>query len=237
MQIPFLHQQIILETEKLRDTHRSMMMHESTIPTAEMESFLQQLRKIYGIALQLGNENALQQLNEIHLANAQQFAAKELENEAAKVREAQNLASIKTDIPPENKQPEENRVAAPPAKNIAAKENTTPSGQTVAKKFTEHATLGNKIAGTDSHKRLSDNLKLPVKDIHAAIGINEKFQFISQLFHGDSNKYNQFIQEMNNCPSVELAHDTIKQIADTNRWENQPTAKHLIELIERKFTA
>jgi hypothetical protein len=243
MQIPFLHQQLILETERLRDMHRSMMMHESAIPSGETEALLQQLRKIYGIALQLGNENALQLLNEIHLANSQQFAAKEIENESVKsvekIREPemQEKTIDKTaDMPVAVQQP----VESPVAKQVNAQPvNAAPnvqSARTVAKKFAEPSTLAEKIAGNESQRRLSDNIKIPVKDINAAIGINEKFQFINQLFHGDSNRYNQFITELNNCPTADEAHNSIQKMSDANQWNDAPIARHFIEVVERRFS-
>ena len=231
MQIPFLHQQIILETERLRDLHRSMMMHNSAIPASEMENFLQQLRKLYEISLQLGNENSLQLLNEVFLASQQhtKYSQPQHQEEQKNIQQA-----IVT------KQPE-SPVIASAVTNIHAESipvqpvSNNSFGQTVGKKFTEQSTVGGKIAGADNQKRFSDNIKLPVSDINSAIGINEKFQFINQLFHGDSQKYTQFISELNNCPSADVARRSIQQIAESNHWETIPVAKHFIDVIERRF--
>src|SRR3569832_2302432 len=92
MQIPFLHQQIILETERLRDMHRSMMMHNAAIPSSEMEAFLKLLRKLYEVSLQLGSENSIQLLNEVHLAHAMSAA-----NNAT-----ESLAKAPVNLRPEN---------------------------------------------------------------------------------------------------------------------------------------
>ena len=70
MQILLLHQQILLQTERLRELHRSLMLHTSAIPSEEMESLLQEIRTLYNLALQLNNDNALKLLNDVQLAVA-----------------------------------------------------------------------------------------------------------------------------------------------------------------------
>ncbi len=239
--------------------HRSMMMHNSAIPASEMEAFLQHLRKLYEVALQLGNENAIQLMNEIHYANEQKF-----KHQASEVAQNVNQPSAQTIIQPVpstvqnpvaqisepvvtvNEIPEtpvsvqqqvsESNTQTQTRQPIAAIDNhpVNEVRQTVAGKFTESPTIGDKIAGTEQ-KRFSDNIKLPVKDINAAIGINEKFQFINQLFHGDSQKYTQFVSELNSCASADLAKQSIKQIAVANHWDTIPVAKHFMEVVERRF--
>src|SRR4051812_1991549 len=109
------------------------------------------------------------------------------------------------------------------------------NGQTVGNKFSGTSSIADKMAGNDVTKRFSENIKLPVSDINAAIGINEKFQFINQLFHGDSQKYSQFVNELNNCPTADVAKNAIQKIAAVNHWESIPVAKHFIEVVERRF--
>lgn len=249
MQIPLLHQQILLETERLRDLHRSIMSHSSPVPAAEMENLLQEIRNLYNLVLQLNNENALQLLNEVQLAVTQQVPQ----------FSKSSLQSSEDSVPVNSVKPEEIRIKTPEDKISeirqqppANADDKTPEKKrlvsdihemfhdapTVANRFSDHQTIAEKIAGNDSMKRVSDNLKTSVKDIKAAIGINEKFQFINQLFNGDAKNYHAVIDKLNESPSADIAMNYVKEISDSNNWESHPaSAKSFIEIIERRFSA
>lgn len=253
MQIPLLHQQIILQTERLRDLHRSIMQHSSPAPSAEMENLLQEIRKLYTLALELNNENALQLLNEIHLASAKISIPVSVAPPTENI--SQNIEGIKAkiEIPPaleaikEIQQISENLLqnnnhsienSSEKKRNATDVNERFQDSHTVAAKFTDHPTVADKIAGHDGMKRISDSLKTPIKDIKAAIGLNEKFQFINNLFHGDAQKYNAFIDELNSSPSSELAMNNIHKISDSNNWEaHASSAKSFMDIIERRFSA
>ncbi len=249
MQILLLHQQILLETERLRDLHRSIMSHSSPVPAAEMENLLQEIRNLYSLALQLNNENALQLLNEI------QMAANQLVLPLSK----SSLQSAENTVPFQRIEPDETLVNDPkdsipemvPSSVSYIKEKPLEKkhiasdihemfhdSPTIAKRFSDHQTLAEKIAGNGNMKRVSDNQKSSVKDIKSAIGLNEKFQFINQLFNGDAKKYHSVIDELNTSTSVDIALNSIREISDFNNWESHPaSAKSFIEIVERRFSS
>ncbi len=248
MQIPLLHQQILLETERLRDLHRSVMSHSSPVPAAEMENLLQIIRQLYGLVLQLNNENALQLLNEVQLAVVQQMPTiskaslqSAIEPSPIQTKKQEEIPSMAAEekmddvkpyfqSPPEDKSPEKKHIVS----DIHEMFHDAP---TVANRFSDHQTIAEKIAGNEIKKRVSDNLKSSVKDIKSAIGINEKFQFINQLFNGDAKKYHTIIDEINASPTAEIAMNNIREISDSNNWESHPvSAKVFLEIIERRFS-
>ena len=249
MQILLLHQQILLETERLRDLHRSIMSHSSPVPAAEMENLLQEIRNLYSLALQLNNENALQLLNEIQMAANKQILpfskSSLLSSENSEPFLSKKPEEIQVDVP-EDTIPE---VVQPPVSNISEKHPEKKhlvsdihemfhDAPTIAKRFSDHQTLAEKIAGNGSLKRVSDNQKTSVKDIKSAIGLNEKFQFINQLFNGDAKCYHSVIDELNKSSSIDIALNSIKEISDSNNWESHPaSAKSFIEIVERRFSS
>jgi hypothetical protein len=177
----------------------------------------------------------MQLMNDVQLAHAQvisQSVQAESTPQAKIETQVTNNTSAEVKQPIQEKPVAHTPVQAPSAPSQPVAQN----GQTVAKKYAEPNTLGEKIGGHDT-KRLSDNIKLPVTDINSAIGINEKFQFINQLFQGDTNKYTQFIQQLNKCQSAADARTTLSEMADANHWENVPSAKQFIDVVERKFSA
>jgi hypothetical protein len=248
MQIPLLHQQILLQTERLRDIHRSLMTHSTPVPAAEMEILLQEIRNLYNLALQLNNENALQLLNEVQLAVTQSLPASsksvlQQSPEPTTVSEvkSEEIQKIKTenivaeDLPPvtaKSDEPvaEKKRIVA----DIHEMFHDTP---TLANKFSDHQTIAEKIAVNGTTTRISDQLRTPVKDIKAAIGINEKFQFINNLFNGDAKKYHTAVDQLNASPDGATAMNYIKDLSDSNNWESHAaSAKSFIEIIERRFS-
>jgi hypothetical protein len=111
------------------------------------------------------------------------------------------------------------------------------SAQTVAHNFEDHVTLADRIAKTQTSHSVSDHLhKIPVKDIKAAIGLNEKFQFINQLFNGDSQKYNASVDHLNSCGSSNRAQEFMNTISQEYNWEKQPSIASLfMDIVERRF--
>ena len=112
--------------------------------------------------------------------------------------------------------------------------SSTPS---IAHNFEDHQTLGGRIAMNNNSHSVSDHLhKIPVKDLKAAIGLNEKFQFINQLFNGDSQKYNASVNHLNSCGSANNAQEFMKNISVDYNWEKQPSIASLfMDIVERRF--
>ncbi|MBK6399403.1 MAG: hypothetical protein IPP27_11830 [Bacteroidetes bacterium] len=111
------------------------------------------------------------------------------------------------------------------------------SSPSIAHKFEDHETLADRIAMNQSSHSVSDHLhKVPVKDLKAAIGLNEKFQFINQLFNGDSQKYNSSVEHLNTCGSSNKAQEFMKTISLDYNWEKQPSVASLfMDIVERRY--
>jgi len=66
-------------------------------------------------------------------------------------------------------------------------------------------------------KELGSILKeSPVKDLKKAIGINDRFVFIEELFRGDEIMYERSIKTINS-----IQHFSRSRILDTKRIENK----------------
>ncbi len=246
MKIPLLHQQIILQTEKLRDLHRSIMMQSPPADAAEIENLLREIRSLYSIALELSNENAIQLLNQLQVAVNQNVsplvAVKDI------VQETQSPVSVRENREVMHSEPVIKPMAvfsnelSEKTQSVTTKQNghhdAFKESPTLAGSFEDHQTLGEKIAAREMKKTVSENLKIPVKDIKSIIGLNEKFQFINFLFDGDTGKYNTAIDVINSSNTAEEALEKLKDIAESKKWNPQtPSAKTFFEIIERRFYA
>ena len=73
----------------------------------------------------------------------------------------------------------------------------------------------------------------PIPDIGAAIGINEKFRYIRELFDGNSTLYNKTINSLN---TVESEADAISYLQNNFSWDmEEKMAKRLLDLTRRKL--
>ena len=103
------------------------------------------------------------------------------------------------------------------AKKPAVKERKEP-------KKTADETMAEKL----QHKRIAD--------LKAAIGINEKFQFINELFDGNMKEYNCAVDQVNNFSSHSEAESYIANLKDVYKWQpDNHIADSFMELVQRRF--
>ena len=75
-----------------------------------------------------------------------------------------------------------------------------------------------------------------IQDMKAAIGINEKFQFINELFEGNMKEYNVAVDQINNFSSNEEAESYISNLETVYKWQpDNQIAENFKELVERRF--
>jgi hypothetical protein len=79
--------------------------------------------------------------------------------------------------------------------------------------------------------------KIPLANLKTAIGINQKFLFISTLFNDDKDAYNSAIEKLNGFSSYLEADDFIQNVLKQRyAWQmKNPVAKEFVELVERRY--
>jgi hypothetical protein len=78
----------------------------------------------------------------------------------------------------------------------------------------------------------------PVRDLRRAIGINERYVFISELFRGDEVMYERSIKTINGFRIFPEAEYWIeRELKVKLGWdEGKPTTRHFYQLIKRRFS-
>jgi hypothetical protein len=78
----------------------------------------------------------------------------------------------------------------------------------------------------------------PIKDLRKAIGINDRFLFINELFRGDENMYERCIKTINNFNIYPEAEYWItRELKVKLGWkDDSETANHFYQLVKRRFT-
>ena len=75
-----------------------------------------------------------------------------------------------------------------------------------------------------------------VDDLRTIININDKFSFMSELFHNNMKAYNDFILRLNAYTNREEALAFVSEIATQNNWDaNSVVVKGFYKIFDRKF--
>jgi hypothetical protein len=105
----------------------------------------------------------------------------------------------------------------------------------VSDRFKRHTTsIHDSLSKSQQYNELSEKLKSKaITDIGNAIGINDKFIFVKELFHGDTNMYNNTIGVLNNATNFNEAYNYLIGNFD---WDmDSPLVQILLDLIRRKL--
>jgi len=105
----------------------------------------------------------------------------------------------------------------------------------IADKFHSKKFVHDNIAKKNFKKDVSSKLKSkPIDDISSAIGLNDKFILIRELFGGNKDLYQETIQVLNNFDTFENALDFLKE---NFAWDSEdPNFERLKELVRRKYS-
>jgi hypothetical protein len=85
---------------------------------------------------------------------------------------------------------------------------------------------------------LQEKLALdPIKDLKAAIGVNDRFQFISTLFNGDEKAFEMAVKTINGFKIFAEAQFWIKcNLREQNKWDETAEAVKAFDLlVKRRF--
>ena len=90
-----------------------------------------------------------------------------------------------------------------------------------------------------SRTELAENLKeTPIRDLRKAIGVNDRFVFISELFRGDEAMYERSIKTINGFNIYAEAEYWINRELKTKiGWDDsRDIVKHFYKLVKRRFS-
>jgi len=112
---------------------------------------------------------------------------------------------------------------------------SVPESTIVADKFTHLSNRFNEQMGSmKSEEDMSDILKSkPLTSLLEAIGVNDRFLFIREIFNGNKDVYNQAIIRIDNAKDLREAKAVI--ISYTGDGIENDAVNQLIDLVKRKF--
>jgi hypothetical protein len=99
-------------------------------------------------------------------------------------------------------------------------------------------TIVEKMADEKPVEIVADKIgKKKISGLSQAIGINEKFYFINELFEGNMKEYKNAIDALDRAENLAGAVDYLGSLAEKNTWDKSKEAYNMIlEFVERKFS-
>lgn len=124
-----------------------------------------------------------------------------------------------------------------PTNTTPVKEEPKTPSEPVQKSADQQEESVNERFSKSSKTTLGDKLNhLPIKNLKDSIGINMKFLFMNDLFHGENAHYNESLDKLNTFNNHQEALAYIDTLKSKYNWEEEhPSVESFLELIERRY--
>ncbi|MDX2414457.1 MAG: hypothetical protein QNK33_04640 [Bacteroidales bacterium] len=125
-------------------------------------------------------------------------------------------------------------VVQPKEENPVKKDDTSSKKQIIADKFSKQSSINERMESRRHEDESAELSKiLPVLELGKAVGINERFMFIRELFNGDQDLYKSTLDQLNKVDNIDSAFGILAQAApDATGAE---TFDQLLDLVKRKL--
>jgi hypothetical protein len=220
-----IHEQIEILIETLKEQHDGMKdgiknpdQRSNYISQIDIDLFLDNIRDLYEFSVVLGKMNDRDR--------------RQIQSPAKEKEATVNNYSPKKEIPAEI-------ISEPVVPIVSEKPKSFPKEKKINKissgvLFEDLTTV---IEDIKPNQELDIPNKEPISDLKIAIGINDKFVFMNELFDGSLEEYNASIDLLNNCQNASEAEQKIfLELQPKYHWDmNSSVVKSLLALIERRF--
>jgi hypothetical protein len=106
------------------------------------------------------------------------------------------------------------------------------AGHTLGDSFSKEKSI-NDLVGVASEKLEHKLSNRPVANIQAAIGINDRFQFIRELFDGKADQFTEAVLELDKMSDIQQA---VKYLQQNYQWKKDETSLKFVNLVKRRFS-
>ena len=226
--------------------------YEGRIPQIEIDIVMNNIRNIYERLLMLNKINNAE-IKEVESKNVipEKIIKPEKEEIRSFIQSEKEIKSVnKKTIAEKEFRQAERKISEPTSSVVSHMESLSQKNKSVGKVgslFDQNSDIKedeneipsiNEKLNKSNENSLADKLKQnKVKDLKQAIGINEKFLFINELFEGNLNDYNNAITQLNSLSSKAEADAFIdSELKVKYNWNETSKAQNIfIQLVERRF--
>ncbi len=131
----------------------------------------------------------------------------------------------------------EAEVSVPEASSDAHESHITILAEKLGRRK-EKKSINDLIAAKRNDVSISSRMQHnPIRDLKSAIGINEKFIYVYELFGGNSQAYAQAIERLNSMGSRDEAIGLMETMRDQYHWDIENMAfQKLVDMVARRYT-
>jgi len=104
-------------------------------------------------------------------------------------------------------------------------------GQRLGDSFSKEKSV-NDILANDNNKLEYKISNSPVTSIQAAIGINDRYQYIRELFDGSGDKYTEAVTDLDKMSTIQEA---VAYLQLNYKWKKTETSLKFVNLVKRRF--
>ena len=219
--------------ESLQEQIPVLIDYTDKIPQIELDIVMSNVRKLYENINELKSLDQFVEEEEVAVAEKKEEVKEE---EVAEKKETPVREPVKIVF-----ESREEEIISPKKRQIEEKSTidlfSSPE-ESVADKFKDNSkSINEDIYGDKEDESVAAKMqKGKTKDLKLAIGLNEKFLFINELFDGNMKAYSETIDQLNKPETLEEVLKTVEEIKLKNKWdETTDTYKKLLGLIGRKF--
>lgn len=241
MQKTIVKEKISIQLETIAEHFQAISNYKEKIPQIELDLMKEQVRNLYD------NLYLLEKMNNLNAPDSK----KEVESEKISIPEPpKNI--FKTPHTDSSSQPVEktksDKEYAPEIKMEVEKKPSSPSKisydlfgiqqSTIAEKYADNSqTLNDNLLKQQREKILAEELQLKhIASLKSAIGINDKFLFINELFEGNMREYDIAITQLDNFHSLNDALGYINQMNEKFEWNaNSTSLIKLKDFLKRRY--
>lgn len=113
------------------------------------------------------------------------------------------------------------------------------AGRTIGDQYLEEdKSVHQRISNQKEDKSIGTRMQQkPIASLKEAIGVNEKFLFINELFKGNIQAYNEAISRLNEMDDGKAAFDYLNELSMIHSWDanrSAPTIEKLADLVHRR---
>jgi hypothetical protein len=206
---------------------------QESIAAIEMDLTLQKMRNIYELLLMMKEKKPVMNVNP-SVENEHEPVKKVIQPPEPEPSEKTNMKAaveVKEIVVKKEEAPDEvPQTIMPPTEK---KRQAERPGKTLADQFLSKPTLHEALHQNSPKEEPFFVHNKPITDLASAIGINDRFTFIHELFGNDKNLYDSTLITLNQAPSFNDAYNYMIHNFD---WDmNSEPVQLLLDMVRRKF--
>jgi len=110
-------------------------------------------------------------------------------------------------------------------------EDEDKAGQRLGDSFSKEKSV-NDLINIDNTKLEHKLSNRPVTSIKSAIGINDRFQYIRELFDGNADSFSKAVSELDTKKNI---HEAVVYLQQNFKWKKNETSLKFVNLVKRRF--